>query len=137
MLVAIAAMAQDDHLVMQFDFENVTGTTVKDDISGISARTIGAAKVEEMGDQHILNLGNASGYLNMTANAGKLIYQLVDFTISVYYCISAETSLSGAGYFLWSFSRLTANTETAGPYTAYRLNAQRFATSLSPEWRKR
>ena len=127
--VAMAVMSQDDHLQMQFNFEKVTGTSVIDDISGITAKTIGVAKVVEMGENHVLDLGNASGYLNMTSNAGKLIRQMGDFTISVYYCVSYEASLSGAGYFLWSFSQLAANSETEGPYTTYRLNAQRLATS--------
>ena len=52
-----------------------------------------------------------------------------DFTISVYYCVARDASLSGAGFFLWSFSQLSANSETSGPYMAYRLNAQRMATS--------
>ena len=129
LLFSVTSGAQEENLKMRFNFENVSGTSVMDNISGITAQTIGAAKVEEMGNYHILNLGNVSGYLNMTTNAGKLIRQLEDFTISVYYCVARDASLSGAGYFLWSFSQSAANTETSGPYTAYRLNAQRMATS--------
>ncbi|MBP5337781.1 MAG: alginate lyase family protein [Prevotella sp.] len=129
LLFSITAGAQEENLKMRFDFENVSGTSVIDDISGITAKTIGAAKVVEMGSWHVLDLGNATGYLNMTTNAGKLVSQLEDFTVSVYYCVARDASLSGAGYFLWAFSQSATNNETSGPYTAYRLNAQRMATS--------
>ena len=117
LLVGMTAWAQDENLKMRFNFEDVSGTSVKDDVSGITAKTVGVAKVVEMGPYHVLDLGNGSGYLNMTVNAGKLVRQLADFTISVYYCVAREASLSGAGYFLWAFSQVATNTETAGPYT--------------------
>lgn len=131
LLVSATAGAQEENLKMRFDFENVSGTSVKDEISGITAKTMGSAKVVEMGDYHVLDLGKASGYLNMTVGAGRLVRQLEDFTISVYYCVSRDASLSGNGYFLWAFSQSQANTETFGPYAAYRLNAQRMATATS------
>ncbi|MCR5130634.1 MAG: alginate lyase family protein [Prevotella sp.] len=118
-----------ENLIMRFDFENVTGSNVKDDISGITAKTIGVANVVEMGTYHVLDLGNGTGYLNMTTEAGKLVRQLEDFTVSTYYCVARDASLLGNGYFLWAFSQLAANSETSGPYSAYRLNAQRMATS--------
>lgn len=129
LLLTATAVAQDEHLAMQFNFENVTGTSVKDDISGITGRIVSPAKVIEMGSRHVLDLGNGTGYFNLTNSAGKLLRQMDDFTISVYYCVARDASLSGAGFFLWSFSQLSANSETSGPYMAYRLNAQRMATS--------
>ena len=131
LLAGMTVWAQDENLKMRFDFENVSGTSVTDNISGVTAKTVGAAKVVEMGSRHVLDLGNGSGYLNMTVNAGKIVRQLEDFTISVYYCVARDASLSGAGYFLWAFSQLSANTETSGPYMGYRINAQRMATSPS------
>lgn len=131
LLCSVTSVAQDEHLKMRFDFENASGTSVTDDVSCITAKTAGVAKVVEMGSRHVLDPGNASGYLNMTTAAGKLVRQLEDFTISVYYCVARDASLSGAGYFLWAFSQSAANTETSGPYTAYRLNTQRIATSAA------
>ena len=125
LLAGMTVRAQDENLKMRFDFENVSGTSVTDNISGVTAKTVGAAKVVEMGSRHVLDLGNGSGYLNMTVNAGKIVRQLEDFTISVYYCVARDASLSGAGYFLWAFSQLSANTEISGPYMGYRINAQR------------
>ncbi len=121
--------AQEENLVMQFDFTNVQGTTVVDHISGINARVMNQAQVVPMGKYHVLDLGNGTGYLDMTQNAGKIVRSLGDFTVSVYYRVDEKASLSGAGYFLWCFSQSAANTQTSAPYTAYRLNAQRMATS--------
>ena len=119
----------EEHLKLHFDFENVSGTSVTDNISGVTAKTMGAAKVVELGSRHVLDLGNSTGYLNMTVETGKVVRQLEDFTVSACYCVSADASLSGNGYFLWAFSQTAANTETVGFYNAYRLNAQRLATS--------
>lgn len=94
-----------------------------------------------MGKYHVLNLGSGTGYLDMGITAGKIVSQLADFSISAYYYVEPSASLSGAGRFLWAFSALDANTQTDGPYTAYRLNAQRFATSTGgwggeTDWKK-
>ncbi|MCR4919640.1 MAG: alginate lyase family protein, partial [Prevotella sp.] len=121
--------AQDEHLKVHFDFSQVDGTTVTDVASGISARLTGEAKVEQIGKYGILNLGNASGYLDMTSATGNVIKSLGDFTISVCYCVDDAASLSGNGFFLWTFSTSAACTQTEGKYMAYRLNAQRMATS--------
>lgn len=120
--------AQEENMVMQFDFTNVQGTTVVDHVSGINAKVMNQAQVVPMGKYHVLDLGNGTGYLDMTQNAGKIVRSLEDFTVSVYYRVDEKASLSGAGYFLWCFSQSAANTQTSAPYTAYRLNAQRMAT---------
>lgn len=121
--------AHEEDLIMQFDFKNVNGSNVKDDISGITAITYGAAKVTTMGQYNVLDLGNATGYLDMTAAAGNLLKAMNDYSVSVYYMVSEEASLSGNGYFLWSFATSTAVSASDGKYSAYRLNAQRFASS--------
>ena len=123
------AQAQNEHLKMQFDFSSVQGTSVTDPVSGITAKVMNQAKVVQMGPYHVLDLGNGTGYLDMTTQAGSIVRGMDDFTVSVYYRVDAEASLSGAGYFLWCFSQSAANTQTASPYTAYRLNVQRMATS--------
>ena len=128
-LMVFTSRAQVEHLKMQFDFSNTSGTDVTDTTSGITAKLMGQATVMAMGQYHVLNLGNGTGYLDMTRSAGELIRSLEDFTVSVFYRVDADASLSGAGHFLWCFSQSAANTQTASPYTAYRLNAQRMATS--------
>ena len=127
--LSVGATAQEDNLRVHFDFSNVSGKYVTDEASGISARLMGAASVKEVGDFHVLDLGNASGYLDLTKSTGVVVYSLSDFTLSLCYRLDEDASLSGAGYFLWTFSSLVSCTQTGGIYSGYRLNAQRMATS--------
>ena len=129
MLVALCMTAQDASLKMRFDFNNVSGSNVIDDISGITAKMMNSAKVEQMGDYNVLNLGNTTGYLDMTAEAGNVLAGLTSYTVSVYYLVDADASLEGNGYFLWAFSTSDACSAGGGIYMAYRLNQQRFAVS--------
>ena len=121
--------AQDESLKMRFDFENVSGTSVTDNISGVTASLKGVAKVVALGDLHVLDLGNGTGYLDMTAAAGEVLAAQGNHSISVYYRVDEAASLSGNGYFLWAFSTQAACSATSGVYSAYRLNAQRIASS--------
>jgi hypothetical protein len=82
-----------------------------------------------MGTYKVLDLGNSTGYLNMTAEAGKLLAAQDDHTLSVYYRREDAASLSGNGFFLWSFSTSGACGATTGVYSTYRVNAQRIAVS--------
>ena len=116
-------------LKFRMDFTNVEGKNVTDDLSGINAKVTGSATVDKMGDYRVLNLGNATGYLDLTAATGELLAGMGNYTVSVYYRVKENTSLSGNGHFLWAFSTSAACTSTGGAYTAYRLNAQRFASS--------
>lgn len=117
-------------LVLHYDFANVEGTSVSDaSASGINANLRNNAKVETMGEWNMLNTGASSGFLDMTAKAGELFSSLDTYTLSMYYRVNKATSLSGNGHFLWAFSTTVANSATSGKYSAYRLNAQRFANS--------
>ena len=116
-----ATMAQDQNLVLHYTFENVSGKSVPDaSASGVTAKLMNQAAVEEMGKYHILNLGSGTGYLDMTATAGSVVKELTDFTVSAYYLVDEEASLSGNGHFLWCFSMSSANSANTSPYTAYR-----------------
>lgn len=116
---------------IHFDFSNVSGSSVIDSESGVTAKLIGSAKVVEMGEYRILELGNTTGYLNMTAETGKIFSALNDHTVSVYYRVDEGASLSGNGHFLWTFSTSANCGATSGAYSAYRLNEQRIASSPS------
>ena len=124
-----SAMATDENLKLHYDFSRVSGTTVSDVAGGTSATLSGAAAVKQVGKYHVLDLGNGSGYLNMGSAAGSVVQDLADFTVSACYRVDAAASLSGNGFFLWAFSTSAACTQTDGKYMAYRLNAQRMATS--------
>lgn len=131
LMAAIASSADvTDGLKFKLDFTSVVGQNVTDNISGITAKVMNTATVEEMGDYYVLNLGNGTGYLDLTAAAGELFAGFGNYTVSAYYRIAENTSLSGNGHFLWSFSTSTACTATGGAYTAYRINAQRFASTV-------
>lgn len=124
------SQAQEEGLRLHFDFEDVNGTSVSDATgSDITASLKNQAKVNEMGKYHVLDLGSQSGYLDLTEKAGALFKGLDTYTISMYYRVDEKASLSGAGFFLWSFSTSSACTGSEGKYSAYRLNAQRFANS--------
>lgn len=122
--------AQEEGLLLHYDFSQVSGTSVNDlSPSGITAKLVNNAKVEQMGKYHVLNLGTANGYLDMTSKAGAAFKGVDDYTVSVYYLVDKGALLSGNGYFLWAFSTQTACGSGDGKYSAYRLNAQRYATS--------
>ena len=112
----VCSKAQEANLKMKFDFTDVAGNSVKDDVSGITATLVNNAKIMSMGKYKVLDLGNGTGYLNMTAAAGKVFSQNDDFSISVYYRVNEEASLSGNGFFLWSFATTENTTATAGKY---------------------
>lgn len=120
----------DDGLCLHYDFENVSGTSVPDASgSGATATLRNQARIMEMGKYHALNLGNGTGYLDMGQAAGEIFRKNNAYTISMYYRVDEAASLSGTGFFLWSFSTSAACDATNGKYSAYRLNAQRMANS--------
>lgn len=129
MVHTLETQAQEE-LLLHYDFSQVSGTSVSDlSPSDVSARLVNNAKVEPMGKYHVLNLGTANGYLDMTSKAGTLFKGVDDYTISAYYLVEKNASLDGNGYFLWAFSTQSACGSGDGKYSAYRLNAQRYATS--------
>ena len=117
-------------LVLHYDFASVNGSTVSDKSdSGIDATLRNGATIDVLGNWALLDLGQSSGFLDMSAKAGALFRTLDNYTLSMYYRVNKATSLSGNGHFLWAFSTTVANSATSGKYSAYRLNAQRFANS--------
>lgn len=128
--VCHTTLAQESDLLLHYDFSKTSGSNVTDQsASGITARLMNNAKVEQMGKYHVLNLGTSNGYLDMTSNAGNIFKGVDEYSVSVYYLVSKNASLEGNGYFLWAFSTSYACGSTTGKYSAYRLNAQRYATS--------
>ncbi|MDR2086919.1 MAG: T9SS type A sorting domain-containing protein [Dysgonamonadaceae bacterium] len=115
-------------LKIHYTFDNVTGKTVTNAAGQEYNGTLfNEASVIPMGKYKVLSLGNGTGYLDMGALAGNIVSSMENFTISVYYRVDKNASLSGNGYFLWTFSVLEANSATQDKYLAYRLNAQKFA----------
>lgn len=129
-VVFAISLASAQNKVLQYDFSVVSGTTVNDvSSSKLNATLRGSAKVQTMGKYNVMNLGTASGYLDMGTAAGNLFKTLDSYTISVYYRVDKNATITGSGNFLWAFSTSAACTATDGKYSAYRLNAQRVAMS--------
>ena len=130
-LAATTVRAQETHLCLHLDFANASGKNVSDTEtgSGVTAKVVSPAKFDRIGDYGIVDLGNGAGYVDLTRVTGSIVRNLEDFTLSLYYRVDEAASLTGAGYFLWSFSQLSANGADSGPYSAYRLNVQRMATT--------
>jgi hypothetical protein len=119
-------------LKIHYDFSNVRGDTVPDiSGSGYNGTLYNEAAIQPMGKYNVLNLGNGTGYLDVGTSAGNVISSMSNFTVSAYYRVDKNASLSGNGYFLYAFSVLSANSATSGPYLAYRLNAQKFALATN------
>lgn len=103
----------DAPLVLHWDFssENVDGVVVTDVaeknfegvmMNGAKVRKIGTT---ESGEFFTLDLGNTSGYFDMGASVGEIIYGLSDYTISSYFLVeTTNTNLGSFGNFLWNFS---------------------------------
>lgn len=127
----LGLQAQTDGLRLRYDFEQTSGASVSDvsPEGGVTATLKNQAQVVEMGKYHVLDLGSGTGYLDLTARAGEVFRSLDSYTVSVYYRVDEDASLSGNGFFLWAFSTSEACTASDGKYSAYRLNAQRFANS--------
>lgn len=131
-VLALTAQAQDDGLVLHYDFENVSGTSVPDRSStGATATLMNEASILAFGTHHVLSLGAGTGYLDMGTRAGTVFRQNNTFAISTYYYVAPDYVIDGNGYFLWAFSTSAACTQTAGKYSTYRLNAQKCGTSTA------
>ncbi|MCD8303748.1 MAG: LamG domain-containing protein, partial [Prevotellaceae bacterium] len=89
----------------------------------------GSARAETLGEYTVVSLGSASGYVDLGSQAGSDFAALGSFSVSCYYRVDDGTSLSGNGFFLWSYSTSQDCGSSSGTYHAYRLNEQRIATS--------
>ncbi|SKB33974.1 Por secretion system C-terminal sorting domain-containing protein [Alkalitalea saponilacus] len=92
-------------LILHYSFngDNVSGNNIYDESGQFPALLSNDAKVEELGDFFILNLGSKNGYLNLGASVGEVIGELEDYTIATYVFIDATTDLSAHGQFVWNF----------------------------------
>ncbi|MCR4613798.1 MAG: alginate lyase family protein [Bacteroidaceae bacterium] len=130
--LSLAAQAQDSGLVLHYDFENVSGTSVPDrSATGASATLQNDATVVTMGSHHVLSLGSGTGYLDMGTQAGQAFIASDTYAISASYYIAPDHVLEGNGHFLWTFASTADCNQTTGHYQMYRLNAQTVGTSAN------
>ncbi|MDR1121131.1 MAG: DUF6383 domain-containing protein, partial [Dysgonamonadaceae bacterium] len=120
-------LASTRGLKIHYDFNNVTDNTVPNvsEAGKYEGTLYNEASIIPMGTYNVLSLGDGTGYLDMGEKAGNIISSTDDYTVSAYYRVDKNGSLSGNGHILWAFSVLEINSGTAGPYVAYLLNRQR------------
>ena len=112
---------------IQYMFDKVDGSVITNTAPGATdynGTMYNDASVIQMGKYNVLSLGNGTGYLDMGQSAGYLFPTIENYTVSIYYRVDKAASLSGDGYFLWSFATSNACSSTVGAYSAYRLNSQ-------------
>ena len=132
LMVALFATGQEEeNLKVRFDFATIKNSVIRDAVSGAPGRMFNSAKIDSLGKWKYLDLGKDNGYFEMYNNVGKVVSALEDFTISICYNVAEGTDIGGAGNHLWTFSKLTENSATAGPYISYRVNAQRLAIATN------
>jgi uncharacterized repeat protein (TIGR02543 family) len=88
---------------------DATGSTVTDWRGNYNGTLMGGAAVADSS----LNTGAGSGYVDMGAGPGTLLSQTQNFTIAAYVNIDPAATLSGAGWFLWSFAAQPSVSNTA------------------------
>ena len=107
------ALAQDVSLKLFYPFQSA-GTEVIDASGNSYNGTLkNGAVTESLGRFNVLNLGSQNGYVDMTANTGKLINSLSDFTVSLYVYIDPSVDLSANGNFIWTFANSADMARTA------------------------
>lgn len=104
---------QDASLKLKYSFSD-SGENVVDE-SGNSYHGLlkNGAKAEVIGRFHVLNLGAQKGYIDLTANTGKLIRSLTNFTASIYVYVDPSVNLSDNGNFIWTFANSDDMARTA------------------------
>mgnify|MGYP003589131479 FL=1 len=123
------AFAQDNSLKLLYSFlpngNNVT------DGSGNSYNGIlkNGAIAEPLGRYNVLNLGSANGYVDLTANTGKLIATLSDFTVSFYVYVNTDVDLSANGNFICTFANSADMARTANGNMFLTAKSTRYAIS--------
>ena len=118
-----------NNLIVRYNFENTAGNIVTDAVAGIEAKLMGKASVVNMGDYNALSLPSTNSWLDLTAETGKKIATLANFSISVYYRVNKGQNITTAGNFLWAFTSAQGCSATNGAYTAYRINTQHMANA--------
>jgi hypothetical protein len=119
-------------LKIKYTFDDVNGNIVTNAAgSEYNGTLYNEASVIPMGKYKVLSLGNGTGYLDIGSQAGYIFPTASNYTVSAYYRVDRNASLSGNGYFLWAFSSQELNTATTGQYFFYQLNGQRYGITYS------
>lgn len=112
----------DSGLKLHYLFD-ADGSTVIDWRGNYNGTLAGGARI----DDYSMNTG-AIGYVDMGSGPGVLLAQSENFTIAAYVNIDPTASLSGDGWFLWSFAAQQSVSNTA-PCIWFRARDTQFTIS--------
>jgi len=120
MLVLCSCACKGPKPVLSYDFSSPQ----------VASLMHNGASAQKLGKLTVLDLGTSDGYLDMGAEAGRVLAGLDDFTVSAYCRYDGDPDFPRFGYFLWTFSTEPECGPRTGRYFAYRLNEQRVETSI-------
>lgn len=103
---------------------DAAGSTVIDQRGTYNGTLTGGARVED----YSLDTGSGNGYVDMGTGPGALLSQTPNFTIAAYVNIDPAVTLSGDGWFLWSFAAQPSVSNTA-PCIWFRARDTQFTIS--------
>lgn len=103
-VMCLTAAPAKKNLKLHYDFSVANGQVQDVSGNGYHASLKNDAYTDELGAYRIFNTGYSNGYLDMGAQVGNLIHSLNDFTVAVYVCADAGSSLSANGNFVWTFA---------------------------------
>ena len=139
-LLSTISYATDTTLKLQYVFNSTGNDSIADNSgNGYKAILMNGAVVKQIGRFNVLDLGSLNGYVDMTANTGKLINSLTgDFTVSTYIYVNSSVDLTAAGNFVWTFANSADMGSTANgnmffiaSNTRYAITTTYWATELS------
>lgn len=105
-------------------------TVIDETGGGRDASLKGTARIAEFEGQKVISLGNTNGYADMGKSVGEIIGTLRNFTVHTRIYIPTSVSLSGNGFFIWTFSN--ASDILTSPTGYMFLNAQDQRYAITP-----
>jgi len=127
----------NNDLLVKYDFSAVSDSTVTDaaekHFTGVLKNDARVHSIGTTVKYNVLSLGDSIGYFDMGTEVGKLMYNLNNYTTSVYYRVdTAYHQLTNAGNFIWSFSNSTNQGIEQNGYIIGALNNQ--SVSITPKY---
>ncbi|MCM1109533.1 MAG: family 43 glycosylhydrolase [Clostridium sp.] len=130
LLLPWGATAQNLRLHYGLSRDVAGARTVTDETGGGHDATLkGTARIASFDGQNVISLGTGSGYADLGESTGDIMASLTDFTIHTRIYIPSSVTLSGNGFFIWTFSN-AANISTS-PTGYLFLNAQQLRYAIT------
>lgn len=133
LLLLTTTHAQTANLKLQYKFNQKANTDsiVDETGNGYNGKLYGSAKIKQLGNFGMLEIGSTNGYADLGAKTGNIISTLTDFSISTYLYIDPSLVLTNAGNFVWTFSNAENILTSATGCMFYTAKSSRYAISLT------